>query len=314
MSGKRQLWPRFLLFPIVAIAGHLGMIYWWPELTLSGKVVSIVLLTLAWYCISGCLHEMGHMTLLKNQSHSLWIGRMVGMILVIPFTCFRATHLTHHARMCTVEDYELWPYCKPIFSLTFRRIFCLFDLLLGTISAPIIYSRIFWKRKSPLTPQESAAVKFEYWLSILFWGAIAALIVVLLMDDIVPRERLSVWWFAPLAFAAMLNTFRKLIEHVGLPSCQPMLGTRTVQPSNWIARLISYGNFDLNLHGPHHRHGMAKHDQLQAKLDEYLEDQPAGRELVFHSYTAAAWHTLKCVCKSPGVGEAYARDLNAKSP
>jgi fatty acid desaturase len=252
---------------------------------------------------------MGHMTLLKNTTKRLWIGRLLGMILVIPFTCFRATHLTHHAKMCTPEDYELWPYCKPKYSVSSRRAFCVFDLLLGTLSAPIIYSRIFWKRNSPLTEPECADVKFEYMLSVLFWSAITSIVVYLSMTEKVSSESLSLWWFAPLAFAATLNSLRKLIEHVGLSNYDPMFGTRTIQPTNPIARLISFGNYDLNLHGPHHRYGRAKHNELSEKLAEALENQPAVRDIVFRSYSGAAWHTLQCVLKSPGVGEACIRDL-----
>lgn len=309
MLSESQLWPRFLIFPIVALLGHLAMMYWWSDLSLSVKIASIFLLTFSWYCISGCMHEMGHMTLLKNNANSLILGRLIGMILVIPFTCFRATHLTHHAKMCTSEDFELWPYCKPKYSVTFLRMFCVFDLLLGTLSAPIIYSRIFWKSKSPLTQLESAGVKFEYMLSVLFWGAITSIVLYVTMTDKVSSGRLSLWWFAPLAFAATLNTLRKLIEHVGLSSFDPMFGTRTIQPTNPISRLISFGNFDLNLHGPHHRHGMAKHSELSVKLAETLENQPDVRKLVFHSYSGAALHTLKCVFISPRVGEANARDM-----
>ncbi|MDB4637524.1 fatty acid desaturase [Planctomycetaceae bacterium] len=309
MFGEWRVWSRFIIFPIVAIFGHFAMMYWWADSSPSIKAASIFLLTLSWYCISGCLHEMGHMTLLPNNAHSLWIGRMLGMILVIPFTCFRATHLTHHAKMCTSEDYELWPYCKPKYSVTFRRAFCVFDLLLGTLTAPLIYSRIFWKRNSPLTESESADVKFEYLLSVLFWSAITLIVVYLSMTDLVSSESLSLWWFAPLAFAATMNSLRKLIEHVGISNSDPMFGTRTILPTNPIAKLISFGNFDLNLHGPHHRYGMAKHNELSDKLIEALENQPAARELVFHSYSGAAWHTLRCVLKSPGVGEACLRDL-----
>jgi len=285
------------------------MMYHWPDLSLAAKIISIILLTPAWYCISGCLHEMGHMTFLASDTVSRRLGRFLGMILVIPFTCFRATHLTHHAKMCTSEDYELWPYCKPNYSIRFRKAFCLFDLLLGTISAPIIYSRVFWKRNSPLSQSEISAIKFEYLLSILFWGAIAFVVLYVSVTQIATPAQLSIWWIAPLAFAATLNTFRKLIEHVGLSSCDPLFGTRTVQPTNIIAKFISFGNFDLNLHGPHHRFGMAQHDELSDKLDQALHKQPAIGELVFHSYSGAAWHTLKCILKNPGVGEASVRDV-----
>ena len=69
--------------------------------------------------------------------------------------------------------------------------------------------------------------------------------------------------------AAFMQTFRKFTEHLGMASFDPLQGTRTVLPRKWLLRLSSFLNFDIFVHGPHHRHPRLTHDKLESKLDEY---------------------------------------------
>jgi len=229
---------------------------------------------------------------------------LIGSFLVTPFTCYQATHLSHHARMATPADYELWPYCDPGYSRSFRRKFAVLDLLFPTMIGPFIYSRIFWTRDPQLSREDRRMVILEYLMSLVLWGGIISIGVLLSRLDLLSLEAGAIWWYAPLVLSGSLNTVRKFVEHVGLGSFDPMLGSRTVVPTNPLMRLISFANFEINVHGPHHRHGMAKHHELEEKLESQVKKTPEYNELVFRTVTGALRHTLWSVIRNPGVGEA----------
>ena len=42
----------------------------------------------------------------------------------------------------------------------------------------------------------------------------------------------------------------------------------------WLLRLSSFLNFDIFIHGPHHRHPRLTHTTLEAKLAEYQQANP----------------------------------------
>ena len=46
--------------------------------------------------------------------------------------------------------------------------------------------------------------------------------------------------------AGVLQTMRKLTEHLGMASYDPPLGTRAVIGQNWLTRLGSFMNFDIS--------------------------------------------------------------------
>ena len=153
-----------------------------------------------------------------------------------------------------------------------------------------------------MSHNDRRAARLEFGLSAVLWGTFTGVIAWLLISDQLLESQLSFWWIAPLCFSASMNTVRKMIEHIGLPSTDSMLGTRTIKPGNAVTRAISFFNFDINIHGPHHRHGAAKYHELESKLEECLNRQPEASATVFPTYTSAAWSTLKDVIRNPGVG------------
>lgn len=302
LQESPAVWPRLLVFPISALFGHALLVLCWSELSGVARFLSVLGCSYAWYCVGGCFHECVHLSLSSSRRFNVWLGRYCGMITVIPFTLFRATHLTHHASMSTPRDYELWPYCDPKYSRRFRSTFAVLDLVLATITAPVIYGRIFFSDCSVMSRRERQSALWEYGLSAVFWSALSGIIAWLLISDRLLETQLSVWWIAPLCLSASMNTVRKMIEHIGLSSTDYLMGTRTVLPGNAVTRAVSYFNFAINIHGPHHRHGAAKYFELESKLEECLSRQPEATATIFPTYTAAAWSTLKDVLHNPGVG------------
>lgn len=312
-TAAHLLWPRFLVFPAIALLGYACMIVFWPNLSIAARAGLIALLSYAWFCLGGSFHESAHQCLFPSLRWNQWFGRAVGTFLFIPYTLYRATHLIHHSSLATPRDFELWPYSKPQTSYVFRWAFAIFDFVLGILSAPIIYGRIMFVRDSPLSAEERRSALWEYLASSVFWTGTIGLIVWLIATNRVEPNQLSGWWLAPLVLSSSWNSLRKMMEHLGLGSLDPMFATRTVKPRNLGVRFFSYFNLDINIHGPHHRLGSTKHTDLPEYLNTCLERQPESRKLLFSTYSGAIWHMLRCMVKNPGVGLVVSPDLDRDS-
>jgi fatty acid desaturase len=307
--AEKHTLPRMLSIPFAGLGMALNGLLMsgavaWDQATpwMIGLLVAFTASMM--FCWTSALHEAAHQTLFKSRSLSIWCGRLLGTMMFTPYTAYREVHIRHHAYLNTPRDWELWPYSDPNASLGFRRAFVWFDLLCGIASGPIIYGRIYFHRNSPI---KSAAVRREirneYIAIAALWGGIwlyvglthqwaAHLLVVI----------------APMYIAAVMQTFRKFTEHLGMASFDPLQGTRTVLPRKWLLRLSSFLNFDIFIHGPHHRHPRLAHNKLESKLDEY---QGANPDVLYPTYTRY-WQAMLAMApsmfKNPGCG------VNAGTP
>jgi fatty acid desaturase len=262
----------------------------------------VTLLTYCWFCVGGSFHEAAHQTLFRSPSVNLWVGRVLGMMIGIPYTAYRETHRRHHAYLNTTGDYELWPYSDPRRSLTFRRAFVWFDLLGGVVTAPYIYSRIYWTRDRRLSPEVRRAITFEYLLMAIVWSFAVGALVFAARQTGFQWSDFQFVWLLPLVLSPMVNTVRKFVEHLGMTSTDPLLGTRTVAFGNPLTALLCYFNFDIAVHGPHHRFPRAQHYELAPRLTEYQSAHPESKAPVFRSYLAAVWNPLPCLWRKPATG------------
>jgi fatty acid desaturase len=130
-----------------------------------------------------------------------------------------------------------------------------------------------------------------------FWPSVIALVAFL-----GAWKQFALIWLLPYYIAGVIQTGRKFTEHLGMASYDPMLGTRTVMGRSWITRLATFMNFDIFVHGPHHRHPRVPHDKLKQRMREYLERTPDVPFPVFRSYAAAVRHMLPSLFRNPGVG------------
>jgi fatty acid desaturase len=300
--GEGLLWPRFLLFPAVAVMGYCAFVLGWGGNGILATLAWSIPLGYCWFCISGSFHESVHQTMGRWRDANVWFGRVVGTLVGIPYTAYRESHIRHHAYLNTADDYELWPYSKPGASLAFRRAFVLFDIFGAILANPVVYGRIYFKRRSPLSRQARRTIGWEYLGMAVFWGTVAVTVTGLSLSGVISMSQFDFRWLLPLQVGAMFNGFRKFTEHLGMASTDPLLGTRTVVGKNWITRLCSYFNFDLDVHGPHHRFPKAPHTEVHRKLADYQRKHPEVRIPIFPSYLAAVLDTLPCLWNNPGVG------------
>ena len=291
-TGRRFLAGR--LFPV----GMWFLAHPWPAAHWSVQLFWTVLTGYCLFCWTSCFHETVHHTLCRSQKTNIVFGRLLGMVMCTPYTAYRETHIRHHAYLNRPNDWELWPYTDPHASRLFRIVFAWCDLLLGSITAPYIYGRIFFHRNSPLTaPAQRAAVRMEYLLSLLVWGMTLGLVA--WFDA---WHGLVTTFLVPYALAGMLQTGRKFTEHLGMQSFDPLLGTRTVIGQNAWTRLCTEVNFDIFIHGPHHRHPRMAHRELASKMHEYEQQHPETPYPVYSTYTRAIRAMLPFLLFNPGSG------------
>jgi fatty acid desaturase len=295
-------WFRFLLFPTLAVAAYplfllgVGGDHW---LVQTGW---IVFLSYCWFCVAGSFHEAAHQTLFRSPSLNVWCGRVWGTLIGIPYTVYRETHRRHHAYLNTPGDYELWPYSDPTTSIWFRRAFVWIDLFFGVFTAPYIYGRIYFKRDARLSQSVRRTIFFEYVGVWVCWAAIAVGVYFLLLWENGVFKPLRLYFLLPWFISPMLNTGRKFVEHLGLESTDPVLGTRTVYGPNPVSRCLSYFNFDIAIHGPHHRYPRAKHDELSTRLQACREAHPDQTIPVFNTYLSALIDLIPCLWRRPSTG------------
>lgn len=102
---------------VLHLAGHAGLIIWfglwisqgwmlWPLAVLAQGVTLCFLFTLE--------HETTHKTPFKTLWINEWVGRICGVVILLPFEWFRYFHLAHH-RFTNVpgKDPELISGAKP---------------------------------------------------------------------------------------------------------------------------------------------------------------------------------------------------------
>lgn len=293
---QQNVWRQLLTIPIGAVAmivageGILGE----DPRVLGAAILLAGCMLLCWTSI---FHETAHQTLFRRTWMNVWGGRILGTLMFVPYSVYRQTHIRHHAYLNRPDDWELWPYADPRTSLWFRRVYIWFDLFLGVFSSAIIYGRIFFHKRSPLTDTAlRRTIRYEYLAIVLFWLGVCVI-----------NTYTHKWLhdfrgiICPMLVAGILQTTRKLTEHLGMPSFDPLLGTRTILPGNWFTRITSFFNFDIFVHGPHHRHPRITHDQLEPRMREYILADEAKSYPVFSSYREAMLDMLPWLTK-PGSG------------
>jgi hypothetical protein len=87
-----------------------------------------------------------------------------------------------------------------------------------------------------------------------------------------------------------------------MASYDPLLGTRTVVGTTWWTRLCTHMNFDIFIHGPHHRHPRMAPGQLRGIMNEYQMTNPTVAYPVYSSYWRAVCSMLPHLLRNPGVG------------
>jgi len=299
-EGKRaqaQTVLRMASVPLAA-AGMLAVEWGVGSENLWAAAALVAFTTSMMFCWTSILHEAAHHTLWPSQAWNVWSGRILGTLMFTPYTVYREVHIRHHAYLNTPRDWELWPYSDPHAPLAFRRAYVWFDLLCGILSGPLIYSRIYFHRESPVTaPGLRREIRYEYLAIACLWGLVWTVVT---WRGVWPIHLRGV--LLPMYLAALLQTGRKFTEHLGMKSIDPLLGTRTVLPRALLMKACSYFNFDIFVHGPHHRHPRLTHGTLEPKMRAYCSEHPDITYPVYGRYWQAVRDMLPSMLINPACG------------
>jgi fatty acid desaturase len=303
---EAPLWPRLLVFPAAA-AGFAMLFFQWPSAHWSVQAGIAAATAYCLLCWTSCFHETAHQTLCSSRRLNVALGKVLGTALLVPYTVYRESHIRHHACLNKPTDWELWPYSDPSAPRGFRRAFVWCDLLFGWLINPYVYGRIYFHRDSPIrAPDLRRTIRREYRAIAIVWLLLIGGVATATWTGILRPA--GWWWLLPIPLSGMLQSARKLTEHLGMPSYDPILGTRTVVGRSWLSRLCTWLNFDIFVHGPHHRYPKIAHHRLRGVIGEYQAARPDRPIPVFPSYRAAIADMLPWLWRNPGVG------MNAGAP
>ena len=302
MTFQPALIPRLFAFPLLAFAGQWYWIRNYDPLDPWGCVIWIPLLTYCWFCVGGLSHEIIHHNLPISARLNWAIGSLIGTVLGIPYSVYREVHMRHHAYLNTPLDWELWPYSDPAASLRFRRVFVWLDLGLGLLAYPLIWGRICFSKRSPVKDQIKRTMRREYLAVAGFWLTVAGFCIWLQTTQRFLFQPKHAIFVLPLFLAGNVNSLRKMVEHLGTASFDPLLGTRTIVGSNLLTNAFSYFDFDLAVHGPHHRHPKLEHSRLKNKMSELCLQNPGHAYPLFSTFADAVKDTLRTLFLNPAVG------------
>jgi fatty acid desaturase len=263
----------------------------------SGWFAVLVLVWIASILVSHnkviAFHEATHGLLQPLPWLNELIGEIIGCVSLVPLTAYRIVHGQHHAYLGTERDVEFWPFVDPSVRLWRRRLAIAAELLLGYFYDPTIILRgTFVARDVPPALRRKAAV--EYALCGLIWCLLA---VILTWFGWWPE--FCVAYFIPAYVAAILNSWRRMVEHLGMLGDTVETKSRTIVPQGRLAAVVSASVLHVDHHGTHHRYGRIPYYHLPEATR--LMHDVNGEQAVFPSYWSALRDTLPHVV-NPRVG------------
>lgn len=266
----------------------------------SGWFAALVLVWIASTVVAHnkliAFHEATHGLLQPIPWLNELIGQIIGCASLVPLTAFRIVHAQHHAYLGTERDMEFWPFVDPAVPLWRRRLAIIAELLFGYFYDPaVILHGVCVARDVPAAQRRKAAV--EYIVGGLFWVSLA---VVLTWFGWWPE--FCVAYFIPAYFAGLLNSWRRMIEHLGMLGDTVETRSRTIVPAGRIAAALSASVLHIDHHGTHHRYGRIPYYHLPEATRVMHEVN--GEQAVFPSYWSALRDMLPHVA-NPRIGSQW---------
>ena len=241
-------------------------------------------------------HEASHGLLRKNRKLNEIDGVFLGSFSFMSFSLYRASHQSHHAKLGSERDEELWPFTVTTVPRWQRILAAVVELNAGMFFPPFLFYRTFFRKDSPIrNVRLRRRIWWEIALTVAIWAAVVAGV-----------SWFGVWkyflwmYFVPAYLAGNLQSWRKYIEHVGLTGSTVNGSTRSIVSVGPMGKLVSLTLLHEPYHGVHHRFSGIPHAELPAHVEE-LEPKRSDENAPFPSY----WHALVHLCRNladPRVG------------
>lgn len=233
----RPVWNGVIVVFLAMWAGSAWLVLSAP--TWPVQCVGYLLIGIALHALGVVLHEGIHGSLTRNRFVDRWIGFALGIPLLISYSAYRVTHLTHHRWNRTEHDPDEitnFSRSRTLLSMAFYA-----WMVLGTPYYFTVYMP--WTAYQRALPRERRIIVVEY------LGLAAIIGAVILVSW--QAESLSVLahvWAIPFLAAQFIGNIRGWSEHMLTVPGHPLTQTRTVTSN----RLVSFLALNLNYHLEHH--------------------------------------------------------------
>ncbi|MBL9095180.1 MAG: fatty acid desaturase [Planctomycetaceae bacterium] len=249
-------------------------------------------------------HEASHGTLHPRPLVNEFQGIMLGNLILIPLSVYRAVHAHHHAYISSDKDYEFWPFVDTRVSLGRRRLAAASELLFGFFHSPLVFLRGVLKMHD-LPTRQKVRIALEYALMIGMW--VAAFVIIERND----------WWtaflvgyFVPAFLTGNVQALNRYIEHMGLVGNTPLTNTRTVVDKSLLGYALSWTWLHIDYHGTHHRYAKIPYYHLP-EATPHVYDGSTPAVPIFSSYWEAAKEMVRTL-HDPRIGGQWEKSAATK--
>ena len=207
-EGLRQLVMHLGLLVVLgsAVGWVAGTVWYWPIAFAYGVVLTFLFAP---------LHECLHNTAFKSRLLNDWVGKLIGLVLILPRDYFRCFHFAHH-RHTQLPDKDpeiaqpkpdsLGTYLRYVSGAGYWREQILLTIkhALGSVNAPFI------------SKQATSQVIKEARVNVLIYTLVIAVSVV------AEHTAALIYWFIPMLLGQPMLRLFLLAEHSGCEEAAPM--------------------------------------------------------------------------------------------
>jgi fatty acid desaturase len=229
-------------------------------------------------CLYAGQHEMSHRTAFKSRALNLWVGEIIGFLMILPAQWDRKFHFAHHRNTQNpAKDPELLAF--GITNMKDWRI-SLSGLPYGVGQAQAMVSAargIFPEYVWWLSDAERLEMKREAQLHLAGYALIVLLS--LYFHSWIALE----YWLGPLLVMKVFYQFQNMGEHTGLGYNQDTLKcTRTLKGPFWMRWLV----WNMSYHAAHHTYPSVPFFRLP-ELDHDIRQKTDAAEASTRGYIQA---------------------------
>ena len=215
------------------VASVVNTVWYWPAAFVYGVVLTFFFAP---------LHECLHNTVFKSRWLNDWVGKVIGIVLILPRNYFRCFHFAHHRHtQLAGKDPEL-AVPKPVTLIAYLRFVS--GAGYWTEQIPLTLRHAMGRVSAPFISNEArpGVVKEAQVAVLIYVGVIAISIATGSMVGLV-------YWIIPMLLGQPMLRLFLLAEHTGCEEVADMLHNSRTIYTNPLVRLISW---NMSFHTAHH--------------------------------------------------------------
>ena len=194
-------------------------------------------------------HQSLHGTGLATARGNRWVGRLLGLPMLVSYSHYRVRHLRHHRYLGTDRDTEFFQYDAVEALTPVALLASAFNIRrYGTFARNLISAVRRRRLEAWTSAEEERTLRAEY------VGLALAVAAVVAASVATGTVWAVVLWAVPLIAAEPAHFFIELPEHIGCDttSRDPLRNTRTIVGSRFSYWLTNGNNFHVEHHYKQH--------------------------------------------------------------